>query len=163
MNQVVEVIPCGQDSAALGPFEIPVKEGCCGIQLRLPASLSRMFNVFHVSLLERYKDQDRRPAPPAVVLDDGEIECKIDKILQDWSQVIQCAMDRPVSRGNEWLTKSKLKNASDFVQDYLDELINKGRQAARVGRPDSAAAQADSAVSDSGTTDSQDTVLAKLK
>jgi len=73
----------------LGPFEILSRRGSAAYKLRLPASLSRMFNVFHVSLLERYKDRNRRPAPPVVVLDDGEIECKIDKILQDWSQVIQ--------------------------------------------------------------------------
>ncbi len=44
------------------------------------------------------------------------------------------------------------------MQDYLDELSNRDRQAARVGRPDSAAAQGGNAVSDSGSTDSQDAV-----
>ena len=39
------------------------------------------------------------------------------------------------------LTASKLKDASDVVQDYLDELSSRARQAAGVGRPDSAAAQ----------------------
>ncbi len=65
--------------------------------------------------------------------------------------------------GNEWLTASKLKNATDVVQDYLDEPSNRGRQAARVGRPDSAAAQGDNAVSDIGNTDSQDALAAKPK
>ena len=41
-----------------------------------------------------------------------------------------------VSEENEWLPESKLKNATDVVQDYLNELSNKGRPAARVGRPD---------------------------
>ncbi|DBA94895.1 TPA: hypothetical protein ACH3X1_002428 [Trebouxia sp. C0004] len=40
-----------------------------------------------------------------------------------------------------------VKNATDVVQDYLDELSNRGRQAARVGRPDIAAAQGDNAQS----------------
>ena len=52
---------------------------------------------------------------------------------------------------NEWLTESKLKNATDVVQDYLNELSNKGRSAARVGRPDSVAAQGDDAVSQDKT------------
>ncbi len=43
--------------------------------------MSRMFNVFHVSLLKRYKDGNRGSAPPPAVLDDGEVECGIDKIL----------------------------------------------------------------------------------
>ena len=50
-----------------------------------------------------------------------------------------------------------------MVQDYLNELSNRGRQASRVGRPDRAAAQGDNAVSDSGNTDSQDAVAAKPK
>ena len=37
---------------------------------------------------------------------------------------------------------SKLGNAADAVQDYLDDLKNKGRTAARVGRPVSAVDQA---------------------
>ena len=40
-----------------------------------------MFNVFHVSLLNRCKDGYRRSAPPPAVSDDGEVECKIDKTL----------------------------------------------------------------------------------
>ena len=52
---------------------------------------------------------------------------------------------------NEWLTASKLQNAADVVQDYLTELSDRGRPAARVGKPDSAAVQrgSQSAVSDS--------------
>ncbi len=50
-------------------------------ELRLPASMSRMFNVFHVSLLKRYKDGNRGSAPPPAVLDDDEVECEIDRIL----------------------------------------------------------------------------------
>ena len=34
-----------------------------------------------VSLLKRYKDENRGSAPPPAVLDDGEVECQIDKIL----------------------------------------------------------------------------------
>ena len=39
------------------------------------------------------------------------------------------------------MTASKIKNATDDVQDYLDELSNRGKQAAGVGRRDSGAAQ----------------------
>ena len=62
---------------------------------------------------------------------------------------------------------SKLKDATDVVQDYLDELSNRARQAAGAGRPDNAAAQGDNAVSDSGITDcavaAEDAVAAKPK
>ena len=55
-------------------------------------------------------------------------------------------MEWPASRGNEWLTASKLENGTDIVQGYLDELSNRGMQAARVGMPVSAATQGDNAV-----------------
>ena len=43
--------------------------------------MSRMFNIFHVSLLRRCKDGNRRSAPPPAVFDAGEVECEIDNIL----------------------------------------------------------------------------------
>ena len=54
------------------------------------------------------------------------------------------------------------KNANDVVQDYLNELSSKGRPAARVGRPDSVAAQGNIAVSQNKT-DSQGTAAEKPK
>ena len=133
-------------SKYLGPFEVMSKKGAVAYELRLPASMSRMFNVFHVSLLKRYKDGCRDSAPPPAVLDDGEVECEMDKILAHRdsktgrrSYYVQWKGLPPEE--NEWLTASKLKNAADVVQDYLDDLSNKSRPAARVGRPESAVAQ----------------------
>ena len=36
---------------------------------------------------------------------------------------------------NEWLSENKLKNASDAVQNYLNGLQSKTRQAPRLGKP----------------------------
>ena len=112
--------------------------------------MGRMHNVFHVALLKRYKDGDRGSAPPPAVLADGEVECEIDKVLAHHdtksgrrSYYVQWKGLPPEE--NEWLTASKLKNAADVVQDYLNELSNRGRPAARVGRPDGAAAEVDHA------------------
>ena len=155
-------------SKYLGPFEILSRKGAVAYELSLPASMSRMFNVFHVSLLKRYKDGCRGSAPPPAVLDDGEVECEIEKILAHRdtktgrrSYYVQWKGLPPEE--NEWLTASKLKNATDVVQDYLEELSNKGRPAARVGRPDSALAQGDSAVNQDDKTDSQGAAAEKPK
>ena len=145
----------------LGPFEILSRKGAVAYELRLPASMSRTFPVFHVSLLKRYKDGCRGAAPPPAVLDDGETECEIDKILAHRdsktgrrSYYVQWKGLPPEE--NEWLTASKLRNAADVVQDYLDEMHNKDRQAGRVGRPDSAAAHpGNSQVVTDSTTNSQ--------
>ena len=70
-------------SKYLGPFEALTKKGAVAYELRLPASMGRMFNVFYVSLLKKYRDGCRpgSSAPPPAVLDDGETECEIEKIL----------------------------------------------------------------------------------
>ena len=122
-------------------------------ELRLPASMGRMSNVFHVSLLKRYKD-----APPPAVLDDGEVECETEKILAHRDTKTGRRPYYVQWRGlppeeNEWLSASKPRNAADVVQDYLRELSKEGRPAARVGRPDSAFAQAiqDTANADSSS------------
>ena len=44
-------------------------------------------------------------------------------------------MERLASRGGKRLIASKLQNADDVVQDHLTEISNRGRPAARVGRP----------------------------
>lgn len=134
-------------SKYLGPFEVLARKGAVAYELRLPASMGRMFSVFHVSLLKRYKDGCRASAPPPAVLDDGEVECEIDKVLAHRdtktgrrSYYVQWRGLPPEE--NEWLSASKLRNATDVLQDYLDELSKDSRPAARVGRPDSAVAQA---------------------
>ena len=144
----------------LGPFEILSRKGAVAYELRLPASMSRMFSVLHVSLLKRYKDRNRGSAPPPAVLDDGEVEREIDKILAHHdtktgrrSYYVQWSGLPPEE--NERLTAGKLKNATDVVQDYPNELSNRGRQVA--------AAQGDNAVSASGNADSQEAVVARPK
>ena len=128
-------------SKYLRPFEVMSKKSAVAYKLRLPASMSRMLNVFHVSLLMRYKDGCRGYAPPPAVLGAGEVECEIDNILAHRvsktgrrSYYVQWKGLPPEE--NEWLTASKLKNAADVVQDYLDDLSNNSRPAARVGRPE---------------------------
>ena len=40
----------------LGPFETLSRKGAVAYELRLLASMSRIFPVFHVTLCKRYKD-----------------------------------------------------------------------------------------------------------
>ena len=100
-------------------------------------------------MLKKYRDGCRpgSSAPPPAVLDHGETECEIEKILAHRDTKTGRRSYYVQWRGlpleeNEWMTASKLKNAADVVQDYLDELKNKGRPAARMGRPDGAANEA---------------------
>ena len=66
-------------SKYLGPFEVLARKGAVAYELN--DLWMEMFNVFHVSLLKRYKDGCRASAPPPAVLDDGEVESEIEKVL----------------------------------------------------------------------------------
>ena len=107
--------------------------------------------MIHVSLLQRYEDGNRGSVAPPAVLDDGEVECEIDKLLARRdiktgrrSYFVQWKGLSPEE--NEWLTAINLKNGTAVVQGYLDELSNRGMQAARVDMPVSAATQGGNAV-----------------
>ena len=132
--------------------------------------MGRMFDVFHVSLLKKYRDGCRSGlVPPSAVLNDGETECEVQKILAHRdaktgrkSYYVQWQGLPPAE--NEWLTGSKLKNAADVEQNYLDELNNKGRPVARVGRPNAIANEAsDYAASDDAHSGRQNTAAVKPK
>ena len=118
--------------------------------------MSGMFNVFHVSLLKRYKDGCRGAAAPPAVLDDGEVHNEVEKIVGNRAgRRTYCVRWRGLPpHEDEWLPVSKLRNAAESVQDYLDELHKQSRPAARVGRPESAVAKAiqDTAAADNVVT-----------
>ena len=65
----------------LGPFEVTKRIGEVAYELLLPASMSRIHPVFHVSPLRKYKDGGRVFSPPPAVLLDGEEECEIQQVL----------------------------------------------------------------------------------
>ena len=48
-------------------------------ELSLPASMSGIHPVFHVSLLRKHQDGGRQSSPPPAVLLDGEEECNLSK------------------------------------------------------------------------------------
>ena len=122
----------------LGPFEITATVGRLAYKLLLPASMSRVHPVFHVSLLRRLKDG----APPPAMLLDGFEEFEIDKVLQH--------RPRPHKRQPShkeyfvsWkgmgpeehacLSELKLQKSADVVQKYWDRLQSLTRPAPRPG------------------------------
>ena len=74
-----------------GPFEILERIGEVAYRLALPPQLSRVHNVFHVSMLRKYEPD------PSLVLDgvdlgvdeDGSYEKRPVQILDTWEQVLQ--------------------------------------------------------------------------
>ena len=142
----------------LGPFEVIKRVVEVAYELSLPASMSRIHPVSHVSLLRKY---NRVSSPPSAVLLDGEEECEIQQVLshRDRSRGKQkkrqpeyfMSWEGMGPEHSEWLRDSDLTNAAELVQDYLDTLEPQDRPAARVGRPTPSTAS-ESQVIPGGTT-----------
>ena len=64
----------------LGPCEVVKRVGEVAYELSLPASMSRIHPVFHVSLLRKYQDGGRQSSPPPAVLLDCEEECETQQV-----------------------------------------------------------------------------------
>ena len=82
----------------IGPFEILERIGVVAYRLALPASMSGVYEVFHVSMLRKYTPD------PAHVVDWGQIDVDTDEtfeegpvcILDSRDQVLQCKTVRLV-------------------------------------------------------------------
>jgi hypothetical protein len=67
-----------------GPFEVVQKVSTHAYRLKLPSSLQRIHDVFHVSLLEKVAEDpfpQRRPDPPPPIEIEGEEEYEVASIL----------------------------------------------------------------------------------
>jgi hypothetical protein len=110
-----------------GPFKVIDLVGPVAYQLELPDSLSRMHNVFHVSLLKLYHFSDRVELPPPPVLnDDSELEFEVDTILAH--------RDRKCGKGqrreylikwqgyppehNTWEPEANMTNCRELLGEY---------------------------------------------
>ena len=82
----------------IGPFEILERVGTVAYRLALPPSMSGVYKVFHVSMLQRYTPD------PAHVVDWGEIEVDTDETFEEGpvcivdtrDQVLRCKIMRLV-------------------------------------------------------------------
>jgi hypothetical protein len=113
------------DYKKYGPFEVIKEINENAFQLKLPPALSRIHDVFHVSLLEIAKDdpfpqRNIPPEPPIII--DGENEYEVDQILD--SRRFNRSVNYLVSwkgygpEENTWEPHKHLKNCSDKLVDF---------------------------------------------
>lgn len=131
--------PSGKlDYRRLGPFEVLYTVGPSACRLKLPPKLSRLFPVFHVSLLEPYIDPSWVPGrlssrPPDITLDNSDPEDNILAILD--SRKVGRRFDYLVS----WTNKPESENSwvplSELPQTLNEILIKFHRRHPKLPRP----------------------------
>ena len=83
----------------IGPFEVLERVGIVAYQLALPASLSSVHDVFHVSMLRKYTPDPTHVVDwgKLVVDTDGTFEKGLVRIMDSQDQVLQCKTVRLVN------------------------------------------------------------------
>ena len=113
----------------LGPFKITQKIGQVAYRLDLPASMSRIHPVFHVSKLAEYKSNGTvQPPPPPVELE-GELEYTVECILDKriWKIRRKSYTEYLIKwtgyghEHNSWEPMSNMANCSELVQEFENQ------------------------------------------
>lgn len=119
------------DYKRLGPFKVLEQIGKVAYRLELPPSMSQLHPVFHVSLLEPWKDpneathEPRQPPPPPPELIDGELEYEAEKILDHKKigrkvKYLVKWKNYPLSDAT-WEPEAHLANSRALLNDYKQQ------------------------------------------
>ena len=91
--------------------------------------MNRIHDVFHMFLLKSYKkNNDFNSEPPPIEIE-GNIEWKIEKILNNWIyhdqfQYFVRWLEYSLS-DDSWLSVIKMKNVSDLIREFHEKYSNK--------------------------------------
>jgi hypothetical protein len=117
--------PCKKlDDKYLGPFEILERKGAVAYKLALPQSMSRLHNVFHVSLLEPYHRRDGAQPPAVPELDEEfgsdvfEVQDVVDHKHQASGTLYRVRWLGYGSEHDSWLQERELDNCQELLATY---------------------------------------------
>jgi hypothetical protein len=111
----------------IGPYKVLQQVSAVSYRLELPARLSRIHPVFHVSKLREFKETDLFPdrqqeARPDPVVVEGqeeyEVEAVVDKRRVGRTVEYQIKWLGYPDWENSWLPKSRLSNARDAIAEF---------------------------------------------
>jgi hypothetical protein len=105
----------------LGPLTVTERVGKNAYKLSLPASMQRIHDTFHVSLLFPYRQGSRMQVPPPAAVD-GMDHFEVDSIIDHREvagerEYLVTYLGYP-SSDNSWEPESELYNAADAIRDY---------------------------------------------
>ena len=107
----------------IGPLLVEKKMGLVTYQIKLPGTMKRAHNTFHVSKLKAFHRSPDETGPLSVVIDaDGNVEQKVFAILAKKRErrkihyLVQFDGESPSEA--IWLPKSELKHCMDLIKDF---------------------------------------------
>ena len=132
--------PCLKlDHKRLGPFEVLAKIGERAYRLKLTPSMSKMHNVFHVSLLTSYLPNPfpsrSLPSPPPILIE-NQIEYEVQDILDvrksrnRLQYLVSWRGHGPQS--NTWEPFSNLTNCSELIDEFYARFPKKPRPVSNI-------------------------------
>ena len=125
------------DSRRIGPFPIISKVSPLAFRLELPANLSSIHPVHHVSSLEPYVENTipgRSQSPPPPVVVDGELEHEVEAILDSkfdrrfrdpLRYLVQWTGYHGDADRTSWQSPDDVKNAAELVDEFHARLPDK--------------------------------------
>ena len=130
----------------IGPLKVVEKIGVVPVayRLKLPAHF-KIHDVFHVSLLKRFKKNDTYCPPPPALMVDGQEEFEVDEILTHKPQgrkktdpkvkfLVRWAGYK--DEHNTWGPYKNLKNAPDALNEYWDTIAVRAAAKSKKCGPD---------------------------
>ena len=107
-----------------GPFQVLERIGIAAYKLLLPESM-KVHDVFHVSLLEPYRDDRRCQPPPVTLFLDGDVQFEIEAVLavRQRRRNKKEFLVKWLGYGpehNSWEPESNLTNCTEVLQTFWD-------------------------------------------
>ena len=115
----------------IGPFEVVQVVGPVAYKLKMNPGW-RVHPVFHVSLLEPYREDGRVQPPPPPIEMEGALEYEVESILEhrfrgtrNPKAYYKVAWKGYGIEHNSWEPESNVVNAPEIVADYWKRLAEK--------------------------------------
>ena len=134
--------PCSKlDWKQIGPFEVLEKINPVAYKLKLPSSMNRIHNVFHVSLLSKVVNSEfpkrTHERPPPIIVDDSGDYYKVEDILDKkrfhgkTKYLVSWKGYGPEE--NSWEPIENLRNCEKALEDFRDRHNSHFEHATREG------------------------------
>ena len=132
----------------IGPFKILKEINSVALQLELPACMSKIHDVFHVSLLKHFEKDGTYQPPPPTLFDDDHIEFTVERVLDHRDRPFRNKSRREFlikwegygPEHNTWEPETNCHNCLELIDAYFayhsksETLVKKSKSSKRKRR-----------------------------